>query len=146
MGPGDEGERTTRCLTYEGDTTVNIIEQRKQARGQAGFTLIELLVVIAILAVLAGAAIVGIGAMRSNAQETACKSDRDTLQTAAEAYKVDTESNPADVAALLSSGYAKKVDNADWQAITTDSDGNFVVLAGSDAGDKYEDVAADCNA
>ncbi len=62
--------------------------ERVRMRGQGGFTLIELLVVIAILAVLGGAVVIGIGALRGNAEEEACKTDRETIETAAEAYKV----------------------------------------------------------
>lgn len=69
---------------------MNIIEKKKRQMGQGGFTLIELLVVIAILAVLAGLAVIGIGAMRSNATTQACKADMDTLETAAEAYVVNS--------------------------------------------------------
>ena len=61
---------------------MNIIEKKKRQMGQGGFTLIELLVVIAILAVLAGLAVIGIGAMRNNANKTACQADADTLETA----------------------------------------------------------------
>ena len=68
---------------------MNMIERRKATAGQGGFTLIELLVVIAILAVLGGAAIIGIGAMRSNARIQVCKTDADTLETAAEAWLID---------------------------------------------------------
>jgi len=68
---------------------MNIIEKKKRQMGQGGFTLIELLVVIAILAVLAGLAVIGIGAMRDNAEKQACKTDADTLGTAAEAWVVD---------------------------------------------------------
>lgn len=67
---------------------MNIIEKKKRQMGQGGFTLIELLVVIAILAVLAGLAVIGIGAMRDNADKQACKADADTYQTAIEAAKI----------------------------------------------------------
>ncbi len=72
---------------------MNIIEQKKRQMGQGGFTLIELLVVIAILAVLAGLAVIGIGAMRDNADKQACKADADTYQTAVEAAKIANSSN-----------------------------------------------------
>lgn len=68
---------------------MNIIEEKKRAMGQGGFTLIELLVVIAILAVLAGLAVIGIGAMRNNAEKQACKADKDTVETAARAWLLD---------------------------------------------------------
>ena len=67
----------------------NMIENRKAMAGQGGFTLIELLVVIAILAVLGGAAIIGIGQLRENAKKQVCKTDAETLSTAAEAWLID---------------------------------------------------------
>ena len=80
---------------------MNIIEKKKRQMGQGGFTLIELLVVIAILAVLAGLAVIGIGAMRNNANTQACKADVDTYQTAAEAYQVSNGSYPTDLTTLV---------------------------------------------
>ena len=87
---------------------MNIIEKKKRQMGQGGFTLIELLVVLAILAVLAGLAVIGIGAMRGNANEQACKADIDTYQTAAEAYYVDNNSTYPSLAQLASSGLIKR--------------------------------------
>lgn len=81
-----------------------MIKNRMAQRGQGGFTLIELLVVVAILAILGGAAIIGIGAMRENAAETVCKSDQDTLKTAAIAAQVQEvpagDINPASLVSL----------------------------------------------
>lgn len=62
-----------------------MIEQRKRNRGQGGFTLIELLVVIAILAVLAGIAVFAVGNLTEGADESACKTEKDTLNTAVQA-------------------------------------------------------------
>lgn len=96
---------------------MNMIEKRKAMAGQGGFTLIELLVVIAILAVLGGAAIIGIGALRGSAQEEVCKTDRETIELAAEAKKVAdnlddyttiTEAN------LVSDNYLKKDPKGTW--------------------------------
>ena len=87
---------------------MNLIEKKKRQMGQGGFTLIELLVVIAILAVLAGLAVVGIGAMRGNANKTACKADADTLETAVAAYRVDSNDVNPTVASLLTSGLLKR--------------------------------------
>lgn len=86
---------------------MNMIEKRKAMAGQGGFTLIELLVVIAILAVLGGAVIIGIGAMRGNAQEEVCKTNKETIETAAEAFNLDTGAYPADVAALTTAALIK---------------------------------------
>ena len=71
---------------------MNMIEKRKANAGQGGFTLIELLVVIAILAILGGAAIIGIGALRTNAADNACKTNKETVELAAEAQKTATNS------------------------------------------------------
>jgi prepilin-type N-terminal cleavage/methylation domain-containing protein len=90
---------------------MNMIEKRKAMAGQGGFTLIELLVVIAILAVLGGAAVIGIGQLRENAEAEVCSTDQDTLSTAAEAALI---ANPSltltnDDGSGLPSGYLKKV-------------------------------------
>ena len=81
---------------------MNIIEKKKRQMGQGGFTLIELLVVIAILAVLAGLAVIGIGAMRSNAEKQAGKADADTYQTAIEAYYTSNTPNAYPSGATMS--------------------------------------------
>lgn len=92
-----------------------MIKNRMAQRGQAGFTLIELLVVVAILAILVGVAVVGVGAMRDNANTTACKSDKDTVETAALANDIEDGTKAATGAALETSGYLKKVrDGANW--------------------------------
>ena len=92
----------------------NLIEDRKRMRGQSGFTLIELLVVIAILAVLGGAAVIGIGAMRDNAEEQVCKTDAETIETAAEALSLDdtpavpvADINNLTIADLVANNYLK---------------------------------------
>jgi prepilin-type N-terminal cleavage/methylation domain-containing protein len=112
---------------------------RMRNRGQGGFTLIELLVVVAILAVLGGAVIVGVGALRGNAEEEVCKTDRESLNTAVQAYIVSEDAVPT-LAQLDTSGLVvKNYDPADW-VITGEE-----ITAGADAGDKYENVATACN-
>jgi len=109
---------------------MNMIEKRKAMAGQGGFTLIELLVVIAILAVLAGAAVIGIGAMRSNAQTQVCKTDKKTLETAAEAWAVTADSNATSVtqAVLKSSGLIKETLSTYGDATRTTANDAFVVV------------------
>ena len=124
---------------------MKMIEDRKAQAGQGGFTLIELLVVIAILAVLAGAAIIGIGAMRTNAQKTACKSDMDTVSTAAEAWLVDSNATVIPTMQnLFDSDYIKKgISTVDFTIGGTTDD--LTVTATSN--DKYNDATATaCNA
>jgi prepilin-type N-terminal cleavage/methylation domain-containing protein len=102
---------------------MNMIEKRKAMRGQSGFTLIELLVVIAILAVLGGAAIIGIGALRSNAELQTCKTDKETIDLAAEAFKTVPANNnqyPADIAALTGATpepYLKDTPEGTWTGV-----------------------------
>jgi prepilin-type N-terminal cleavage/methylation domain-containing protein len=72
-----------------------MIEQRKRNRGQGGFTLIELLVVIAILAILAGVAIFAVGGLNESADKSACLTEKDTINTAIQAFKADQGVYPA---------------------------------------------------
>lgn len=51
-------------------------------RGQAGFTLIEGLVVIAILAILASIAAFAVNQVSKDSEETACRAERRTIETA----------------------------------------------------------------
>ena len=121
-------------------------EARRRMRGQGGFTLIELLVVIAILAVLGGAVVIGVGSLRGNAHSEACKTDRNTLETAIQAYNV---SNPS--ATLTALGQLqnppplikKNLTLTDWQ-LQAD---NETVFASNAAAAKYKDVATatQCN-
>ena len=118
--------------------------ERVRMRGQGGFTLIELLVVIAILAVLGGAVVIGIGALRGNAEEEVCKTDKETIETAAEAYKVSNGSYPADVQTLETDGLLKS------RPAPNDPSANFTLDANGVATrtgtGKYQDVAvADCS-
>ena len=117
---------------------MNMIEKRKAMAGQGGFTLIELLVVIAILAILAGAAIVGIGAMRDNAKKSACKSERDTVETALEALDVSNgTAGTSTIDGAKSDGYLKKANSTDW-TVTWSTNGGYVAAPAS--GGKFSGV------
>ncbi len=61
---------------------MNMIEKRKAMAGQGGFTLIELLVVVAILAILAGVAVFAVSNLTADADNNACKVEKDTIKTA----------------------------------------------------------------
>lgn len=119
-----------------------MIKERMEQRGQGGFTLIELLVVVAILAILVGVAVVGVGAMQRNARKSACKADKDTIETAAEAYRISENSSPANVNSLINGGYVKKVSAADWTLNT----GGAEITATVAATNKYGNISpADCS-
>lgn len=102
---------------------MNMIEKRKAMAGQGGFTLIELLVVIAILAVLGGAVIIGIGALRGDAEEQVCSTEVETIELAAEAYAVanDVDVSTVTLANLDGGEYIKKIDVADWTLTSGDA-------------------------
>jgi prepilin-type N-terminal cleavage/methylation domain-containing protein len=57
----------------------NIVEQ--------GFTLVELLIVIVIMGILAGIVVFAVSNLSDTATKNACKTEADTVRTAAEAYK-----------------------------------------------------------
>ncbi|MFN7148678.1 MAG: competence type IV pilus major pilin ComGC [Microthrixaceae bacterium] len=88
---------------------MNMIEKRKEMAGQGGFTLIELLVVIAILAVLGGAAIIGIGQLRGNAETEVCATNLETIELAAEAYNIGENAGATSLQDLIDEGYLKDV-------------------------------------
>lgn len=74
---------------------MNAIEQRRRMRGQGGFTLIELLVVIAILAILAGVVVFAVSGINNTSQETACKTEAQTVKTAVQAFYAQENKYPA---------------------------------------------------
>ena len=122
---------------------MKMIESRLEQRGQGGFTLIELLVVIAILAVLGGAVIIGIGALRGNAEEEVCQTNRETIETAGEARKTaENAATYVDTATLVSEGYIKANTIPAGQTWTVDgTTGEANITAGLDAA-----VMTACNA
>jgi prepilin-type N-terminal cleavage/methylation domain-containing protein len=92
------------------DNVYNRMSQRRR-KGQGGFTLIELLVVIAVLAVLAGIVIFNVTGVANKGKSSACVTDKQTIQTAVDAYYNDHNSTyPAsganvDSALLVSTNY-----------------------------------------
>eukprot|EP00918_Siedleckia_nematoides_P097418 GHVU01213556.1.p3 GENE.GHVU01213556.1~~GHVU01213556.1.p3 ORF type:complete len:107 (+),score=29.40 GHVU01213556.1:683-1003(+) len=97
---------------------MNMIEKRKQQRGQGGFTLIELLVVVAILAILAGVVLFAVGNLTDDADEYACKVERDTIKTAIAA--AEATSDAADTSADYLDGTPKYFtgSGATWTKVT----------------------------
>src|SRR3954470_9214107 len=70
----------------EGTAMYDRIHKRLEGDRQAGFTLIELLIVIVILGILAAIVVFAVGGITDRGQDSACKSDLKTLETAEEAY------------------------------------------------------------
>jgi prepilin-type N-terminal cleavage/methylation domain-containing protein len=67
----------------------------------SGFTLIELLIVIIILGVLAGIVVFAVGGITDRGTLSACKSDKKTVEIAAEAYFAQNGTYAANMPALV---------------------------------------------
>ena len=105
--------------------------QQRRMRGQGGFTLIELLVVIAILGILAGVVAFAVGGSTDSANKQACATEKKTVETALEAYKVDNGTYPATVAVLQTNNpqYLKDDPTSKWNYVA----GSGVVTAKASA-------------
>jgi prepilin-type N-terminal cleavage/methylation domain-containing protein len=68
---------------------------------EQGFTLIELLIVVVVLGILAAAVIFSLTGVTNQGAAAACSSDASTVQTAVQAYDVQTGGFPAVTPALL---------------------------------------------
>jgi len=68
-----------------------------------GFTLVELLIVIVILGILATVTVFAVRGITERSQDNACDVEKRALETAVEAYYVDSPSQdfPADLGALV---------------------------------------------
>lgn len=80
---------------------------RAARRDQSGFTLIELLIVIIILGVLAAIVVFSVRGISNNSDETACKTEVRTVETAIEAYYAENNSYPTTVEGLTNGGFLR---------------------------------------
>jgi len=80
-----------------------------------GFTLVELLIVIVILGILATVTVFAVRGITQRAQTNACDVERRALETAVEAFYVDsgTQTFPATLAAL-SPNFVKQPSTVTW--------------------------------
>jgi len=79
------------------DQLINQVNRRRRP-GQRGFTLIELLVVIAVLAILAAIVIFNVVGVSNRGKTSACQTDKQTVQTAVDAYFNDHNLYPSGAA------------------------------------------------
>jgi prepilin-type N-terminal cleavage/methylation domain-containing protein len=99
---------------------MNMIQKRQQMKGQSGFTLIELLVAIAILGILAGVAVFAVGGLTDSAKETSCVTEKETVETAIDAFKAIDDNNeyPTNLAALTPD-FMKTDVSTNWTYVRT---------------------------
>ena len=72
---------------------------------QKGFTLVELLVVIVIIGILSAVVVFAVEGVTDRGQTSACKTDKRTMKTAAEAAFAKNGVYPANEAALVTGGF-----------------------------------------
>jgi prepilin-type N-terminal cleavage/methylation domain-containing protein len=97
-------------------------EDRKSDKG---FTLTELLVVIAILGILAAVVVFAVGGIQNNSKDSACKTEKQTLQTAEEAYYAQHNNTYTDVAGLKGANLLKT--DPGYYTITTGGANGYTV-------------------
>ena len=80
-----------------------------EMKDEEGFTLVELLVVIVILGILAGVVVFAVNGITDRGQDSACKTDRNTIAVAQEAHFASPEEDGGgqyvDEGGLVSSGF-----------------------------------------
>jgi general secretion pathway protein G len=89
-------------------------------KSEKGFTLTELLVVIAILGILAAVVVFAVGGITDNSKSSACAAEKQTIQTAEEAYYA--QQNPhkyTDTAGLTGGNLLKS--NPAYYTVTTNA-------------------------
>jgi general secretion pathway protein G len=120
---------------------------RQRFSGARGWTLIELLVVISMIVVLAGLALVNYRHAVVRTQEGVLKENLFRMRDAIDQYYADKQKYPADLQALVSDGYLRRVPEDPftrspdtWRAVPAEPDPNnplgelgvFDVKSGSD--------------
>lgn len=94
---------------------------RAARRDQNGFTLIELLIVIIILGVLAAIVVFSVRGITDTGEETACKANYKTVQSALEAYYANDDNNtyPTDLDGLVPDFLAENPNSGDAKTDVT---------------------------
>lgn len=96
-------------------------------RREHGFTLTELLVVIVILAILAGVVVFAVGGISDKGQQSACDTDKKSVETAQEAYNAKNNAYAANVGALVTAKFLRETSK--WYQ--TNNAGTVTAIAGN---------------
>jgi prepilin-type N-terminal cleavage/methylation domain-containing protein len=97
-----------------------------------GFTLIELLIVIVILGILATVVVFAVGGITDRGQDSACDTDRATLEVAVEAYFAKKNEYPSGQAVLTAGTVKFLRDVSENYTVATDGSGAVTPIAGGD--------------
>jgi prepilin-type N-terminal cleavage/methylation domain-containing protein len=100
-------------------------------KSEKGFTLTELLVVIAILGILAAVVVFAVGGINNTSKTSACSADKNTIQTAEEAYYAQKNAY-TDVAGLIAAKYLRAPASLWYSASATD--GSVTAITGNPGG------------
>lgn len=77
---------------------------RRRRASEQGFTLIELLVVIAVLAILAAIVLFNVVGVTTRGNKSACDTDKETVQTAVDAFINDNNNSAGTAPNILEPG------------------------------------------
>ena len=82
-------------------------------KNDKGFTLVELLIVIVILGILAAVTVFAVRGITTKSQTNSCAVEKRAIETATEAYFVDTGADAATMAVLVGT-YLRTNPSARW--------------------------------
>lgn len=101
----------------------------KRLRNEKGFTLIEMLIVLLIISVLLIITIPNITKHQSTVQTKGCEAFVKMVQSQVQAYEIDHNKWPADVAELKTEGYLIQTTCPNGGTVSIDSDGKVTADA-----------------
>ncbi|RFU65687.1 competence type IV pilus major pilin ComGC [Peribacillus glennii] len=96
---------------------------------EKGFTLIEMLIVLLVISILLIITVPNITKHQSTIQSKGCEAFLKMVQAQVQAYEIDKNKLPANVAELESSGYLKQSSCPNGDGVKIDDKGDVSVVA-----------------